>query len=312
MTDDRAGGGLRYQTLPNAPAGEADVVIAPVPLEMTVCGHGGTAAAPAAILAATAELEFFDEFERWSPMKHLTVHVADPIVPTARETLEAFHARLADAAAATTTRGLFVALGGEHAVTPSLCRGRMAGDATVVFFDAHADLRATYQGTAHSHACAAYQLHEAGHRVIIIGARSFYESELDLIAASPRLELFTDDAVCADGGMAAVLERLAAIDGDVWISIDMDVFDPAVAPGVGTPQPGGLDWRRMRDLTTAVTRAHAPRLRGVDIVELVPDPTGVTPITAAKLLQTVISVWGKAMGYETRPETGAQSRIAYE
>lgn len=303
--------GPSYQLLPNRPPGQAQVVVLPVPLERTVSYRGGTAAAPAAILEATAQLEYFEEDLGWSPFRHLGVRVEPALEPGPEETPVAYLERLAQAAAAVPADALLLALGGEHSITPGLVAGRMSQPGTVLFLDAHADLRAHYEGSAYSHACPVHHLRSAGHRVLLVGVRSVLDAEAERMATDPGLRCYPDRRLQRGGLWPDLLAELKALEGPVWLSVDMDVFDPAAVPGVGTPQPGGLGWHQVMDVLEAALLNPRVDLRGADVVELVPEPSRVSDMTAAKLTQKIISLWGWSRGYAASPETGSQLEVDY-
>ncbi len=305
----------KFQLLPNAAPEDADVLILPVPLERTVCGRAGTAAGPRAILAASEELEYYEEDQGWSPFEHVQIAVLEPPDMPITSDLEALQDRIkATASALPGNDGskLIVGLGGEHALTPALVDARMPGPGTVVIFDAHADLRTTYQGSSFSHACAAHRLRNLGHRLILLGVRSMTAGEARRIDDDADITAFTDMNLATDAGRAQALDALSGLSGPVWISLDMDAFDPACVPGVGTPQPGGLSWHFVVTCLDRILLRSNADIRGIDIVELIPEETQVSQVTAAKLLQKVISYWGTRQGFANRPKVGSQSGIEVE
>ncbi len=307
MTD-----GLHFLSLPNAPAASANVLVLPVPLERTVSFKPGTARAPAAILGTTDQLEFYEEDAGWSPFKHLTISVLpafgdDPALPAAE-----WHAALERYVESLPQHNLLVSLGGEHSLTPALVAGRVREPGTVVFLDAHGDMRASYEGDRFSHACPVFRLLEQGHRVVMAGVRSLFESEVALVAREPRITLFTDRDLRGQGQWQAFLDTVRSLDGPLYLSIDMDVFTPSLVPGVGTPQPGGFSWPQMIETLEALFSRPRLNLRGVDLVELVPEPSRVSEMVAAKLLQKVISFWGKAHGFDRKALNGSQLQVEYD
>lgn len=300
----------RFQLLPNAPPDTADVVILPVPHESHPSGRPGAALGPAALLEASAELEYYDEERGWSPMKHLRVSVLEPFVRLDGEPEATMHGRLTARTQAAGGRGLFIGLGGDHSVTPSLVAARMPTPGTVVFLDAHADLRPAYHGSPFDHACPAHRLREQGHRLVQVGIRSLFEAEAQRAASDAAIEVHHDRGLRRPAGRTRLFSSLAALRGPVYLSVDLDVFDPAVMPGVGTPQPGGIDYYFALDIFEAVLGRPELDVRGVDIVELVPEPSAVSAVTAAKLVQKAISFWAHARGYAERPaNTGSQSQM---
>lgn len=302
----------KFLSLPNAPLDQADVVILPVPLERTVSFKPGTAGAPAAIFEVSDQLEFFEEDGGWSPFKHMTLAIAPEF--TEAETLdeEVLHSRLTQRAASFPADNLLITLGGEHAITPSLVAGRMKEPGTIIFLDAHADLRDSYEGSRFNHACPARRLLEQGHGLLMAGVRSVYEAEVELVEAEPRISLFMDWDLRGKGQWESFLQKVSSLQGPVYLSIDMDVFSPNCVPGVGTPQPGGMMWYQMIEIIEALFSHQNIDLRGVDIVELVPEPSRVSEMTAAKLLMKIVSFWGRANGYDFKEMKGSQMRIDYE
>lgn len=303
---------LNFLSMPNAPVESAEVLILPVPLERTVSFKPGTALAPEAILRTTDQLEFYEEDAGWSPFKHLTISVLpafadDPALPAA-----AWHGSLSRQVATLPERNLFIALGGEHSLTPSLVAGRMPEPGTVLFLDAHGDMRASYEGSKFSHACPVFRLLEQGHRVVMAGIRSVYESEVALVEHEPRVTLFMDWDLRGQGQWGSFLDMVRSLGGPLYLSIDMDVFSPSLVPGVGTPQPGGFSWYQMIETLEALFSRPGLDLRGVDLVEMVPEPSRVSEMVAAKLLQKIISFWGKAQGYDRKPQTGSQMQVDYD
>jgi agmatinase len=303
---------LQFLSMPNAPVATADVLILPVPLERTVSFKPGTALAPAAILKTTDQLEFYEEDAGWSPFKHLSISVLpafddDPALPPA-----SWHAALERHVAALPKQNLLVALGGEHSLTPALAGSRMHEPGTVLFLDAHGDMRASYEGDRFSHACPVYRLLGQGHHVVMAGIRSVFEAEVDLVAREPRVTLFMDWDLRGQGQWNAFLDKVRSLDGPLYLSIDMDVFSPSLVPGVGTPQPGGFSWYQMIETLEVLFSRPQLDLRGVDLVEMVPEPSRVSEMVAAKLLQKIISFWGKAHGFDRKLQTGSQMQVEYD
>jgi agmatinase len=303
---------LHFLSMPNASVDTANVLVLPVPLERTVSFKPGTAQAPEAILRTTDQLEFFEEDAGWSPFKHMTISVLpafadNPALPAAD-----WHDSLSHFVAALPKQNLFTALGGEHALTPSLVAGRMPEPGTVLFLDAHGDLRSSYEGSKYSHACPVFRLLEQGHQVVMAGIRSVFESEVELIDREPRVTLFMDWDLRGQGQWNAFLDKVRSLGGPLYLSIDMDVFSPSLVSGVGTPQPGGFSWYQMIETLEALFSRPKLDLRGVDLVELVPEASRVSEMVAAKLLQKIISFWGMAHNFDRQPQTGSQMQVDYD
>jgi len=297
---------MHFLSLPNAPVTEADVIILPVPYEQTVTFMSGTANGPRAILGASEQLEFYEEDMAWCPTEYLKLAVLPSLPIDADEAEEQFHRRLNEYTAALPHTSLFIALGGEHSITPEMVFARMPEGGTVVQIDAHADLRPEYHGSIYNHACPMHRLRQRGYALIQIGIRSLHAQEAAMIAGDPGILTYFDRPLQRSGEWARLLDQLATLRGPVWLTIDMDGFDPALIPGVGTPQPGGLSWHQGLDILQRLTHNPALELRGIDILELKPDPSRVSDMMAAKLVQKCMSYWGKAQGREQGPIRGSQ------
>jgi agmatinase len=186
---------------------------------------------------------------------------------------------------------LILALGGEHTITTALVQAAQTRfpDLTVVALDAHADLRESYDGSKLSHACVLRRVYELGRPLTLLGTRSYSREEADLMWVAPRFKMFKAKELHTPEGWQAALDHLKAIAGPVYLSIDLDVLDPGIMPGVGTPEPGGLSYYQA--LALIETLAQRGPVIGLDLVELAPIPgQRVSEFTAARLLY-------KALGY---------------
>lgn len=302
----------RFLSLPNAAAAEADVLILPVPHERTVTYKTGTSNGPRAILSATDQLELYEEDMGWCPTDHLKLCVLNETGSGDDEDEAAFHCRLYETVSALRPQALFIALGGEHSITPEMVFARMPHGGTIVQIDAHADLRPSYQGSIYNHACPMYRLRERGYLLTQIGIRSLHAREAEMIAGDEGISVYFDRMLQKPDGWPGLLRHLSSLQGPVWLTIDMDGFDPSVVPGVGTPQPGGLSWHQGLDVVSALMNNSSIDLRGMDIVELVPELSRVSEMMAAKLLQKCMSYWGKALGFDRHPPRGSQTGIESE
>ncbi len=302
----------QFLAMPDAPVDEADVLLLPIPLERTVSFKPGTADGPKAILETTEQLEFYEEDSGWSPFKHMKISVLPDFIDDKSLPDAELHTRLTKRVASLPANNLFIGLGGEHSLTPSLVEARMPEPGTVLFLDAHGDMRSSYEGSKYSHACPVTRLLEQGHKIVMAGIRSVYESEVELVEKEPRITLFLDWDLRGKGQWESFLQKVSSLEGPVYLSIDMDVFNPAVVPGVGTPQPGGFSWYQMIEVLEALFSRKQIDLRGVDVVELIPESSRVSEMTAAKLLLKIISFWGSANGFDQKPQNGSQMQVEYE
>lgn len=303
---------LNYQLLPNRSLEEADVLVQPLPHELTVSYKSGTRNAPEAILIATDQLEFYDEDGDWSPLKHMGVCVLPPVDKRLYEANADFHARLTDYARGLPADALLLSLGGEHSVTASLVAGRLSEPGTVVHVDAHADLRPYFEGSEFSHAGPMHRIRNAGHRVVMAGVRSLLDSEADRVAEDDGISCYMDRSLQRSSVWQALLDELSSLTGPVYLTVDLDALEAGQTPGVGTPQPGGLSWYQLLEIVETVIGNHRVCIAGCDIVEMIPEPSCVTDMVAAKLSQKMLSTWGLKHGYARAPKTGSQTEVDYE
>jgi agmatinase len=302
---------MKYLDLPNTSAELADVLILPVPYERTVTYQRGTAAGPVAILNASSQLEFYEEDAGWCPSRHLKSTVL-PTVTFDESTEAEFHQQLFQIVDRLPRGNLLIALGGEHSITPEMVFARMPEGGTIVQIDAHADLRSSYHGSIYNHASPMYRLWQQGYSLLQIGIRSLHELEAKLIKKESRITTYFDRQLLLLDRWQELLNHLASLQGPVWLTIDLDGFDPGLVSGVGTPQPGGLSWHQGVAILKTLLDNRSIEVAGIDIVELVPELNRVSDMLAAKLLQKSISFWGIAGGFDQQPEVGSQLGVVDE
>jgi agmatinase len=263
----------------------ARAVIVPAPYDGTTTYRSGTREGPRAILQASRELEFFDEETRTEAhrqgivtLEELPVVVSSPrdMVELVREVGEAIF----DA------EKMPVLLGGEHLLSLGMIEAAAARfhGLKVLHLDAHADLREKYQGSRYSNACV--MRHVTRHAPIVqVGIRALSREEFELIQHR-NIPCFFAYQLRQEPGLRE--EIVSRLDGFVYISIDLDVFDPSIMPAVGTPEPGGLGWYEVLALLRQV--AGKCRLVGFDVMELLPIPQTAAPdFLAARLVYKLLS-----------------------
>jgi agmatinase len=188
------------------------------------------------------------------------------------------------------TGKLVAVLGGEHALSAGVAKGLadVHGELAIVQLDAHADLRESYEGTRYSHACAGRRMLEAG-RLFQLGIRSLDITEAAYLRDNPsRVTCIHAEAMRQD---RSYLETLAEfVKGKpVFLTMDVDVFDPSLMPSTGTPEPGGLFWYDVLEIVRAV--AAGGKVVGFDCVELSPIPGLHAPdFMAAKLVYKTLGL----------------------
>lgn len=288
--EDRYAPYLSFLGLPPEinPPDVARIAVLPIPYDLTTSYQPGARRGPLAILEASTHLETYDEElgrETWEGIGIATLPAVVPDTTGPAATM----ARIEAVAREVVASGRFlVALGGEHSVTAPLVRAVRSrhGGVGVLQLDAHADLRDEFEGSPDNHACVMRRLLDAGVPIAQVGIRSLIGEEHALIRARGVCCVFADEAVRRP--LDTWLPRvLSALPDEVYVTIDLDAFDPAIMPATGTPEPGGLDWYLALDVLRAV--AAARRIVGFDVVELAPLPGNVAPdVLAAKLVYKLL------------------------
>lgn len=264
-----------------APGAGAQPVVAvlPVPYDGTSTWRKGADRGPAAILEASAALELYDIETDSEPVRRGFVTLA-PV--TGARSPEELVALVRDRVADILGQNLLpVLLGGEHSITIGAVEAAADsyGDLSVLQIDAHADTRESYEGSAYNHACVMARARERC-PIVQVGIRSVDASEVAGLAPD---RVFWAHEILGrhdDGWMDEVVDLLTS---HVYVTIDLDAFDPSLMPATGTPEPGGLDWYRVNALLRRV--ASRRRVVGFDVVELLPAPGHhASAFTAAKLV----------------------------
>ncbi|MBI5622521.1 MAG: agmatinase [Elusimicrobia bacterium] len=250
-----------------------------LPFERTTSHRKGTGQGPAALLAGSLGLELFDE-ELGRQTYKAGIHTMS--LPSGRLSAEAYFPKVSAAVSRLLKLGKTVfSVGGEHSLSQAIIPPHLERwpDLSVLHFDAHADLRPTYEGSPHNHACAMFPVSRLC-PVTQVGIRSVGEEEAHLVGQGKVTTFFMHE----HRDLKALTRKvLASLKGTVYLSLDLDGFDPSVVPGVGTPQPGGFGWYEALDLLRAVFMSR--RVVGADIMELCPGKHEVSSeLAASKVL----------------------------
>lgn len=276
----------RYAGLPNEFAGldVAKIVIVPVPFDKTTTYQKGSDLGPEALIEASRNLELYD-IETNFEVYELGIHTAEPVnCPTS----EAMVANVYHCVSKFLQQDKFVVtIGGEHSISPAPIRAHAEKypGLSVLQLDAHADLQPAYEGNPLSHASAMSRVKEIPtvKNLIAVGIRSMSSDELEFM--DKELTYFAHNIWDNEEWIDQVIENLA---DNVYITLDLDVFDPSLIPSTGTPEPGGLGWYPILKLVKKV--AAKKKIVGFDIVELCPKATDKSPdFLAAKLIYKMLS-----------------------
>lgn len=263
--------------------------IIPVPYDRTSTYAKGADRGPAAILRASQQVELYDIETGREPTSRGVLTLNPVVVDDDPERLA--EVMRAAVGAEMDAGRLPIVLGGEHSVSIGAIEAAAArvGALGVLQIDAHADTRESYAGSTHNHACVMARARE--HSAIVqVGIRALDSSE---IAGLDMDRVFFAHAIAATRGtpaagdwMNAVIARLPE---HVYLTIDLDGFDPSIVPATGTPEPGGLTWEEVTGLLAKL--AVARTVVAADVVELCPmPPMHASDFVAAKLVHRLLAM----------------------
>jgi agmatinase len=279
---------LRFCELPDelADPETAAAAILPVPYDRTSTWKKGADQGPRAILEASHHIEWYDVATGTEACRH-GIATLDPVIcPEGPRAL----ADLVDHAITELVRQpvLPVVLGGDHSVSIGAIRAvaRELEDVSVLQIDAHADTRERYAGSAFNHACVMARAREWC-PVVHVGIRAVDAAEVDRL--DPRRVVWGHQINGPEAEIGWEDRAVDALTDRVYVTIDLDGFDPAFVPATGTPEPGGLDWYQV---TALLQRVAAEReVVGFDVVELLPTPgQWSSEFLAAKLVYRFLSM----------------------
>ncbi len=261
---------------------KSNIVLIPVPYDGTSTWGKGADKGPDAFLDASENMELYD-IETDSQVYKQGIFLAEPL--TGFESPEAMVEAVHQVTKSYITKRKFVTLfGGEHSISIGTIRAfnECFDNLTVLHIDAHADLRAEYDGTACNHACAVYEaskttnLIQVGIRSMDITEKKYMDEEKTFFAHDMSVDEYWSDNV------------IDMLTDNVFITFDLDAFDPSLLPSTGTPEPGGLMWYETLDFLKRVFEAK--NVVGFDIVELCPNEVDKSSdFLAAKLYYKMLS-----------------------
>jgi len=267
----------------------AAVCILPVPYDATTSYLPGARFGPAALIAASHQVELFDEqLERET--YRIGIHTLAPVGPNAAGP-EAMIGDVRRECENLLEKGKFIALvGGEHTVALGAIAAHRNWRGNrpfgVVQFDAHRDLRSSYEGSPWSHACVAARILDWDLPLVQLGVRAWSREEHEA-AASRGVSALTARPLLEDTWAEALERILEGMPEAIYLSFDLDVLDPSIMPATGTPEPGGLTWQRALELLEWLSLHR--KVIGLDMVELSPIPGLAAPnLLAARLLYRAI------------------------
>ena len=267
----------KYSTLEHA-----RVVIVPVPYDRTSTWLKGADKGPAAIIEASGNMELYD-IETDSEVYKEGIFTDEPVETelSPEDLVRKVEERVLSYIDADK---YVVVLGGEHSVSVGSAQAHIERypDTTVLQLDAHSDLRDRYEGSKYNHACVMARIQELC-PIVQVGIRSMDISEKQSL--DKKRVFFAEDIYNRSDWMKDVVSKLSE---KVYITIDLDVFDPSIMPSTGTPEPGGLLWYDVLSLLKMVFVSRD--VVGFDVVELCPNDINKAPdFLAAKLIYKLLS-----------------------
>lgn len=258
------------------------IIILPVPYDETSTWMRGADKGPDAILEASVNLEFFDV--ETSSEAHLTgINTVEPVLEkkTPEKLVKAVYDRILSILK---DKKFPVLIGGNHTVPIGAIKAfsEKFDDLSVLQLDAHADLRQEYEGSKFNHACAMARAREFA-PIVQVGIRSMSEGELPYVE---RDRIFYSHELYYDKDLyGKAIDKLTK---NVYITIDLDVFDPSIMPSTGTPEPGGPQYFELMHFLRDVVKKR--NVVGFDVVELCPSETNKSPdFIAAKIIYQLLS-----------------------
>ncbi|WP_185877863.1 agmatinase [Blattabacterium cuenoti] len=250
----------KYSNLKNS-----NIVIVPVPYDYTQTWKKGSKYGPIAFLSASNYIELYD-IETDSEVYKKGIFVA-PFVKINSNSSKNMIKKVYHITKKFLLKEKFVTLiGGDHSISIGGIRafGEKYSDMSILHMDAHADLRPIYNGNPYNHACSMYEASKK-YPIVQVGIRSMDILEKNVIKNKNVFYMHNIFECKNESWITDVIQRLS---NNVFISIDIDVFDPSIAPATGTPEPGGLDWYTSLKLFKHVF--YKKNVVGFDIVELLP------------------------------------------
>jgi agmatinase len=261
---------------------ESEIIILPVPYDETSTWIRGTDKGPDAILEASVNLEFYDV--ETAAEAHLTgIHTVDPVIEkeSPEKLMSAVYKRVLSLL---NDKKFPVIIGGNHTVPIGAVKAfaEYFDNLTILQLDAHSDLRQEYEGSVFNHACAMARVREFA-PILQVGIRSMSKDELPYVD-NERI-FYSHELYYNKSLYTKAIEKLSK---NVYITIDLDVFDPSLMPSTGTPEPGGPDYYEIMHFLRDVIKER--NVVGFDVVELCPSITNKSPdFIAAKIIYQLLS-----------------------
>lgn len=274
---------------------ESEVIILPIPFEKTTTYRKGCQYGAAAIIEASDQLEAYDIELEQEICQSVGIYTVDATASTIdnpeltpEEMIEVTTNRVSELIA---ERKFVIGLGGEHSITAGLVKAyhqALNEPFTVVQIDAHGDMRHSYEGSIHNHACVMRRVLDLGLPTLPVGIRAICLEEAELIKQKQIPVVWAKDIYQNSNWIEKAIAQITT--EKVFITIDLDGLNPSLMPGVGTPEPGGLNWYEAIAFLKAVFTNR--KVIGCDVMELAPTSDSVvSEFTAAKLVYKLVGYY---------------------
>lgn len=261
---------------------KAQVAIVPVPFDLTTSWMSGTRHGPKALIEASGYMELYDIETKTEVHRKGIFTDIDVAAKNSDELNQNVYERVSKHLGA---KKFVVTLGGEHSISYGAAKAHIEHftNLNILHLDAHTDRREEFEDNKFSHACTLRRISELNPDIVSIGIRSLDISELQYL--DEKKVFYAEDIFHS---MSWVEDVVKLLQPNVYLTFDLDVFDPAIMPSTGTPEPGGMYWYQVLNLLKEVIQAR--NLVGCDVVELSPNDQNKAPdFLAAKLIYKILS-----------------------
>jgi len=278
---------------PYSEYGKAKFVVLPVPYDLTATYVPGARNGPKAVIEASNHMELYDE-ELGKETYRVGIDTGETLDVADKSPEDMLNMVSKAVSSEIESQKYQVVMGGEHSISLGVVRGlvKKYPNLSVLQLDAHADLRDSYDGTPYNHACVGRRISELC-PLVQVGVRSISKEEVDFKKSSKVVTISDHEVKQGQRWSEKVLDNLT---DDVYLTLDLDVLDPAIMPAVGTPEPGGLNWHETIRFLRMISQKK--RIVSFDMVELTPQPGNVAPdFLAAKLMYRIMGYVAESKGW---------------
>jgi len=273
--------------------GKAKIAFIPVPYDLTATYISGARNGPKAIIDASHHMELYDE-EIGKETYRVGISTREPLDVTNKNPEDMLDMVSKAVSSEVDSQKYQVVVGGEHSISLGVVKElvKKYPNLSVLQLDAHADLRNSYDDTPYNHACVGRRISEMC-PLVQVGVRSISKEEVDFKKSSKVVTISDYEVKQEQKWYEKALDNLT---DDVYLTIDLDVLDPAIMPSVGTPEPGGLNWHETIRFLRMISKEK--RIVSFDLVELTPQSGNVAPdFLAAKLMYRIMGYIAESKGW---------------